>query len=134
MTDNPMDELWKAQREMSQRIVDAWRQFVPTAAEASGRPELPLEQMRVLMQAMAELAASSAEPLRALLAAQREMSERLARWAQLQRDLAEEVDALSEQLGMMVEIVEAWAQPMLNLTARLKPSSDEDDQGQAGRS
>lgn len=130
MTDNPMDELWKAQREMSQRIVDAWRQFAPTTADASGPPEMPLEQMRVLMLAMAELASSSAEPLRALLAAQREMSERLAHWARLQRDLAEEVDAMSEQLGMMVEIVEAWAQPMLNLSARVKGG----DEGQAGRS
>lgn len=117
MPENPMEALWKSQAEFYQRFLDEWRETVQTAESAQVGPQHTLELMTAGVQAMTQLASTAAEPLRAFLAAQREMSEQLARWSRLQRDLADETEALSSQLGAMVEVIERWAGPMLDLTA-----------------
>ena len=124
MPETPMESFLKSQNEMFRRMMEDWRKTMTPGASGQSNP---MEQMISFMQAMTQLSASAAEPLRAFLSTQREMSDRLHQWARLQRELAEQMDAIAQQLGAMVGVIEPWAKPMLDLAAKAQRPKDDSE-------
>lgn len=123
MSQNPIADFWKSQTETYLRIMEDWQQALPSGESAAAGTQHAAELFGVMTQTMTGLAATAAEPLRVFLATQREMSEQLSRWAELYRQFAEQADAMAHQVGAMVDAIEPWADPVLQMSPQ-PPSED----------
>jgi len=86
--DGPTERAWHAQREAAIGLAEIWREIVDGTVRAAATPAGG-EQTAALARQVAEYAAIAAQPLRDLLAGQRDFAEHIGRWAEMQREIAD---------------------------------------------
>jgi hypothetical protein len=87
--DGPTELAWQAQRDAALRLAEIWRELVEGTVRAATQAPAGGEQVAALARQVAEYAAVAAQPLRDLLAGQRDFAEHVGRWADMQREIAD---------------------------------------------
>jgi hypothetical protein len=124
VADPSFDALLRAQEKALSGLGEAWdlvlkataRAPVPGARGAS-------EGVQHAVEALAALVGTASGPLRALVDGQRELADKLERWAELQRDTADVVSALAKQQKLTADLLGAAIAPLYRAPDVDRPSS-----------
>jgi len=95
---DPMESVWRAQREAAARFTEGWRGLLtgPAGAPVDAATAAPAgpsveERFQALTRSLTDYAETVAQPLHDLVDSQRDFVDQMARWAELQRELADNV-------------------------------------------
>jgi hypothetical protein len=137
---DPIENVWRAQREAAARFTESWRGMLtgpagaPTkpASDAGGdaspdaggnaapdaSPAVPAgptveERFQALTDSVNDYAATLVQPLHHLVDSQRDFADRMARWAELQRDFADDMASWAARQREHVDHLDRLLAPFL---------------------
>ena len=111
---DPMEGVWRAQREAAARFTEVWRELLesstarPSGSGASGGVQDPFA---AVTRSAGEYAAVALKPIRELVDGQRKFADQMTRWAELQRDLADNMATWAAQQREYAEALDRLLAP-----------------------
>lgn len=112
MAEPSIEALVRAQEKALTGLRDAWDLALSTTARAPvPGAKGATEGLQQAVEALAVLAGSATGPLRELVDGQRELAEKLERWAELQRDTADVISGLAKQQKLTADLLGATIAP-----------------------
>ncbi len=115
---DPMESVWRAQRQAAARITEDWRGLL-TGVE---------ERFQALTRSMTDYAATVVQPLNDLVDNQRDFADQMARWAELQRELADNVASWAARQRQHVDHLDRLLAPFSPRSTEPNPVTPRDDQ------
>lgn len=108
-----LDALRAAQEQALHRMGDAWRLFTRAAGvvPAPGGKDVG-QYLQQMMDAGTTLAAATTGPLRKLADAQRELADRLDRWGDMQKEMADLTHGIASQQRVVAEVLSQVLVPL----------------------
>lgn len=112
MADRPSETVLRAQERAVAGMRQAWDLFLKaTAASPVPGAAAAAEGVQQAANALTSVASTAAGPLLALVAGQRELADKLDRWAELQRETADVLAALAQQQRLTADLLGAVVAP-----------------------
>jgi hypothetical protein len=91
------------------------------------KPDELVSDVVAMATALGDLAGSTAKPLEAFLAGQRQLAETMSAFAVLQRQVADLVEVAAANHAAIVEALELMTSPVTGVAQRLRGSDESDD-------
>lgn len=128
MADRSSETVLRAQQRAVAGMRQAWDLLLKaTAASPVPGAAAAWEGVQQATSALTAVASTAAQPLLALVAGQRELADKLDRWAELQRETADVLAALAQQQRITADMLGAVIAPLAGQHAEgpFKPAMDD---------
>ena len=124
MAEYPWERIARTQRAAAGLFADAVSRLVDMGKTGVTRPDELVRDVGAMASALGELAGSTAKPLEAFLAGQRQLAETMSAFAVLQRQVADLVEVAAANHAAIVEALEMMTGPVVGVAQRLRGSDD----------
>lgn len=120
MAENPWEQIAHSQRAAAELFADSVNRMMDLGRTGATRPDEVLKDFTALAAALGEFAGSTAKPLEAFVASQRELAETLSASATLQRQLADVTEKAAAHQAAMVQALEMMTAPVTGFAQLLR--------------
>src|SRR3954466_11709770 len=129
MAEYPWDRITRTQRAASGLFADAVSRLVDMGKTGVTKPDELVSDVVAMATALGDLAGSTAKPLEAFLASQRQLAETMSPVAVLPRQVADLGEVAAANHAAIVEALEMMTSPVTGVAQRLRGSGEADDPG-----
>lgn len=120
MAEHPWERIARTQRAAAGLFVDAVGRLVDMGRAGVPKPDELVREVAAMAAALGDLAGSTAKPLEAFLASQRQLAETMGAFAVLQRQMADLVEVAAANHAAIVEALELMSSPVVGVAQRLR--------------
>jgi hypothetical protein len=123
MAEYPWDRITRTQRAASGLFADAVSRLVDMGKTGVTKPDELVREVGAMATALGDLAGSTAKPLEAFLASQRQLAETMSALAVLQRQAADLLEVAASNHRTIVDALEMMSSPVVGVAQRLRTSA-----------